>query len=223
MDQNRLKQQVAEEAIKYIDKKLTTKSIIGVGTGSTTNFFIDALANIRHKFDATVSSSEASTQRLKNLGITVLDLNQVDRVDVYVDGADECNTSLELIKGGGGALTREKIVAASADEFVCIVDESKIVDVLGRFPLPVEVVPMARGLVARKLKAIGGQPVWRENLVTDNHNIIIDLQGMEIRNPGQLESAINNITGVVANGLFAQRPADILLVGGVSGVRMLTA
>lgn len=223
--QDELKKQVAGSAIEYIDRYLTNKSVVGVGTGSTTNYFIDALAEIKHKFDGTVSSSKASTHRLEKLGIKVFDLNQVDRVDVYVDGADECNEKLELIKGGGGAHTREKVVTASADNFVCIIDSSKMVKTLGEFPLPVEVIPMARGLVARELKALGGDPVLRENFSTDNGNIILDVHNLVnkqgIQDPVSLESRINNITGVVANGLFALRPADIALVGYEDGVKTI--
>lgn len=224
-NQDLLKKQVAVAAVEHIDLYLTNKSIVGVGTGSTTNYFIDALAVIKHKFDGAVSSSIASTKRLEALGIKVFDLNQVSAVDVYVDGADECNAKLELIKGAGGAHTREKIVTASADRFVCIIDSSKMVETLGKFPLPVEVIPMARGLVARELKALGGDPVWRENFLTDNGNIILDVHnlvhGQGILDPISLESRINNITGVVANGLFAMRAADTALVGYGDGVKSI--
>jgi ribose 5-phosphate isomerase A len=218
MDQAEQKRRVARAALDYIDPKLTPKSIVGVGTGSTTNCFIDALAEIRHKFDACVSSSDASTARLEGHGIGVLDLNAVDRIDVYVDGADEVNPSRQLIKGGGGALTREKIVAASSDEFVCIVDESKCVDVLGSFPLPVEVIPMARGLVARALVGLGGSPEWRQGFTTDNGNIILDVHGLAITDAASLEAEINNIVGVVTNGIFAAQAADLVLVAGAGGV-----
>jgi ribose 5-phosphate isomerase A len=218
MDQDAQKRSVAEAAIAYIEPRLTPKTIVGVGTGSTTNFFIDALAGLRHKFDACVSSSTASTERLQGHGIQVLDLNSVDRVEVYVDGADEVNPARQLIKGGGGALTREKIVAASADEFVCIVDVSKKVDVLGAYPLPVEVIPMARGLVARALVQLGGAPEWREDFRTDNGNIILDVHELSITDPAALESAINNLPGVVTNGIFAAQAADLVLVATSGGV-----
>jgi ribose 5-phosphate isomerase A len=218
MDQAEQKRRVAQAAMDYIDPRLNPKSIVGVGTGSTTNCFIDALATIKHKFDACVSSSEASTERLEGHGIQVLDLNAVDRIDVYVDGADEVNPARQLIKGGGGALTREKIVAASSDEFVCIVDESKCVDVLGTFPLPVEVVPMARGLVARAIVGLGGSPEWRQGFTTDNGNIILDVHGLAITDPATLESEINNIVGVVTNGIFAAQAADLVLVAGAGGI-----
>ncbi|MGE0624939.1 MAG: ribose-5-phosphate isomerase RpiA [Pseudomonadales bacterium] len=219
MDQAEQKRRAAEAALEYVDARLTPKTIVGVGTGSTTNLFIDALATVKHKFDACVSSSDASTERLERHGITVLDLNAVDRVEVYVDGADEVNANRQLIKGGGGALTREKIVAASADEFVCIVDESKVVDVLGRYPLPVEVIPMARGLVARALVRLGGAPEWRHGFTTDNGNIILDVHELAITDPADLEARINNIVGVVTSGIFAAQAADVVLVAGPAGVR----
>ena len=212
MDQDQLKRSAARAALDYIEPQLDTHSIVGVGTGSTTNFFIEALGAIKHKFDAAVSSSEASTQRLAAEGITVLDLTAVDRVAVYVDGADETNRARQLIKGGGGALTREKIVAASADEFVCIVDESKVVDVLGNFPLPVEVIPMARRLVAQGLVALGGMPELREGFVTDNGNLILDVYDLAITDPAPLEAQINNLTGVVCCGIFAAQAASRVLV-----------
>lgn len=218
MSQDDLKKACAEAAIAYI----TEDSIVGVGTGSTTNYFIDALANIKHKIEGAVASSEASTERLKAHGIAVFDLNAVNEVPVYVDGADEANEHLALIKGGGGALTREKIIAAVAEKFVCIADCSKKVDVLGRFPLPVEVIPMARSYVARQLVKLGGDPVYREGFLTDNGNIILDVYNMSIVNPVAMERDINNITGVVTNGLFARRPADILLLADKSGVQTLT-
>ena len=221
ISQDALKIQVAEAAVAYVDKRVNNKSVVGVGTGSTTNCFIDALATIKHKFDGTVSSSEASSDRLRGLGIPVFDLNQVDRVDIYVDGADESNARLQLIKGGGGALTREKIVAASADEFLCIMDETKLVEQLGTYPLPVEVIPMARGLVARQLKAIGGRPILRDGFTTDNGNIILDVHDLVIDDAPGLETRINNMTGVVCNGLFALRPADLALIGSSKGVRQL--
>ena len=218
MNQDELKARVGQHAADYIDRSLTNEAIVGVGTGSTANFFIDALAQSKHKFDGAVASSEATANRLKEHGIAVYDLNDVNEMVVYVDGADEANPRLELIKGGGGALTREKIVASVAREFVCIVDETKMVDVLGKFPLPVEVIPMARSAVARRLVALGGQPVYRQGFVTDNGNVILDVHGMEITDAVGLENEINNITGVVTLGLFARRPADLLLVAKESGV-----
>ena len=218
MDQDAQKRSAAQAALAYIEPRLTPKTIVGVGTGSTTNFFIDALAEMRHKFDACVSSSEASTERLKGHGVAVLDLNAVDRVEVYVDGADEVNAARQLIKGGGGALTREKIVAASADEFVCIVDESKKVDVLGAYPLPVEVIPMARGLVARAMVSLGGSPELREGFSTDNGNVILDVHQLAITDPLDLEAKINNLAGVVTNGIFAFQAADLVLVATPNGV-----
>lgn len=218
MDQDSLKALVGQHAARYIDPLLTREAVVGVGTGSTANFFIDALAESKHKFDGAVASSEATAERLKGHGIPVYDLNEVNEMAVYVDGADEANPRLELIKGGGGALTREKVVASVAREFVCIVDESKLVDVLGTFPLPVEVIPMARSAVARKLVALGGQPVYRQGFVTDNGNVILDVHDLEITNACGLEDQINGITGVVTQGLFAKRPADVLLVARASGV-----
>lgn len=217
MNQDELKRQVAEAAIEYVE----AGSVIGVGTGSTANHFIDLLAGIKGKIDGTVASSEASAARLRGHGIRVLDLNQVGQMPLYVDGADESDHHLNLIKGGGGALTREKIVAACCDKFVCIADESKLVDVLGAFPLPVEVIPMAQSYVARQLVKLGGQPVLREGFITDNGNIILDLRNLEIMEPVKLEQAINNITGVVTVGIFAQRPADVLLLGTPQGVRKI--
>ena len=193
---------------------------MGVGTGSTTNFFIDELATIAHLFDAAVSSSEASAKRLTSLGIAVLDLNAAERVEIYVDGADEVNHSNHLIKGGGAALTREKIVASAADEFVCIVDASKIVDTLGQFPLPVEVIPMARSLVARGLVALGGAPIWREGVVTDNGNWILDVHDFMIDDPQAMETSINNLAGVVCNGLFAINKANTVVIAASSGVEI---
>lgn len=220
--QDTLKQQVARAALDIIAPKLTSRSIVGVGTGSTTNFFIDALAEIKHVFDAAVSSSEASSDRLKQHGILVIDLNAAPSVDVYVDGADETNHAGQLIKGGGAALTREKIVASAADEFICIVDESKVVKTLGRFPLPVEVVPMARSVVAREIVQLGGQPIWREGTVTDNGNWILDVHELMIEDPRAMELALNDIPGVVCNGIFARNAASQVLVGGGDGVRTLT-
>ncbi len=217
-DQNALKKQVAQRAVQLLTPKLTTKSIVGVGTGSTTNLFIDVLANIKHMFDAAVSSSEASAARLRGHGIHVLDLNAAGQVEFYVDGADEVNGTRQLIKGGGAALTREKIVAAAAEEFICIVDDSKLVETLGRFPLPVEVIPMARSFVARALVQLGGQPTWREGTVTDNGNWILDVHELSITNPVALEQSINNIPGVVCNGIFAQQAAHLVLVSTPNGI-----
>ena len=213
-----LKQAVAAAAFEAIEPKLTRDAVVGVGTGSTANHFIEALAAARHKFDAAVSSSEASTARLRAHGIQVLDLNAVAAVAIYVDGADEVDPSKALVKGGGGALTREKIVAAAADEFICIVDGSKRVARLGKFPVPVEVIPMARGLVARKLAALGGQPVYRQGFVTDNGNVILDVHGLAIADPDALERDLNNIVGVVAHGIFAAERPDTVLVGTPAGV-----
>ncbi|MEE2603824.1 MAG: ribose-5-phosphate isomerase RpiA [Pseudomonadota bacterium] len=209
MDQDALKKQVAEAALRFVPEG----EVIGVGTGSTANFFIDGLASIKDRIKGAVASSDATAERLKGHGIPVLSLNDVDSLPVYVDGADEVNGHREMIKGGGGALTREKIVAAVARQFVCIVDGSKQVKRLGRFPLPVEVIPMARSHVARKLVALGGQPEYREGFVTDNGNMILDVHNLDILNPIEMEEKINNIVGVVTNGLFAKRPADVVLVG----------
>lgn len=208
MTQDELKQKVAQAALKYIKDV----PIIGVGTGSTTNFFIEYLADFRGSIEGACSSSEGTSERLRKVGIPVLDLNAVGTLEVYIDGADEISPLKQLIKGGGAALTREKIIAAASKTFVCIADGSKCVDMLGTFPLPIEVVPMARSYVAREIVKLGGQPVWRENCVTDNHNHIIDVHNLYIREPIKLEQTINNITGVVAVGLFAQRPADVVLV-----------
>lgn len=216
MNQDEMKKQAAAAAIAHVEG-----GIIGVGTGSTVNHFIDALATIKGRIEGAVSSSEASTSRMKAQGIPVYDLNAVGGLSVYVDGADESNARLELIKGGGGALTREKIVAAASQRFVCIADETKLVDVLGSFPLPVEVIPMARSYVARELVKLGGTPVWREGFVTDNGNLILDVQGLEITDPMKLEQQINNIAGVVTVGIFALRPADILILGTPNGPRTL--
>lgn len=221
MTQDQFKQAAARAALDYTLTRIEPDSVIGIGTGSTANFFIDLLAEAQKdlKFAGTVASSEASATRLRNHGITVHDLNAVDEVTLYVDGADEVNTYLELVKGGGGALTREKILAAVAREFVCIVDESKCVKFLGDFPLPVEVVPMARGHVARELVKLDGRPDYRQGVVTDNGNIILDVYGLHpIASPRDLEERLNSITGVVTNGLFALRPADRLLVAGPNGV-----
>ena len=223
MNQDQLKQQVAKAAVDYIQPKLESHSIVGVGTGSTANYFIDYLAEIKGFFDGAVASSEASAERLSAAGIPVYDLNAVDDIIVYVDGADETNPNLQLIKGGGAALTREKIVAAVAQEFVCIADSSKWVDTLGAFPLPVEVIPMARSHVARELVKLGGDPVYREGCITDNGNVILDVHNFQIADPVATESAINQIVGVVTNGLFAQRPANVLLLGTEQGVEQIGA
>ena len=223
MTQDELKRAVGRAAADYVAPKLESDSVIGVGTGSTANYFIDALEPLRDRFAGAVASSEASAQRLRQLGIEVYDLNQVSDLLVYVDGADESNAQLELIKGGGGALTREKIVTAVAREFVCIADQSKWVAILGQFPLPVEVIPMARSYVARELVKLGGDPVYREGVVTDNGNVILDVHHLEIMEPRKLESEINQIPGVVSNGLFARRPADLLLLSSASGVEQIRA
>lgn len=222
MNQDQMKQAVAVAAVDMIKGELDRESIVGVGTGSTANFFIDELAKVKHLFDGAVASSEATAQRLKSHGIPVYDLNGVNQLDYYIDGADEFNDKLELIKGGGGALTREKIVAAVAKKFICIVDASKRVDILGEFPLPVEVIPMARSYVARELFKLDAQPVYREGVVTDNGNHILDIHNLEITAAVQLEQQINNIVGVVCNGLFAARPADVVLIGSPDGLTTLT-
>jgi len=218
MNPEQKKKAVAEAAIQYVESGW----VIGVGTGSTANHFIDALAKIKGKLDGAVASSNATTERLKKAGIPVLDLNATGDLPLYVDGADEATRFLHLIKGGGGALTREKIVAAASAKFVCIADDSKLVDVLGKFPLPIEVIPMARSLVARKLVQLGGQPVLREGFKTDNGNLILDVHNLSIMNPVELEEKLDHLAGVVTNGLFAIRPADVLLLGGDQGVRTLT-
>jgi ribose 5-phosphate isomerase A len=217
MTQDEMKKAVAKAALEHV----VPDTIIGIGTGSTANHFIDFLAEIKHKVAGTVASSVASAERLKKHGIPVLDLNEVSEISVYVDGADETNRRMHLVKGGGGALTREKIVAAASGKFVCIIDETKIVDVLGKFPLPVEVIPMARSYVARELVKLGGNPVYRDGFVTDNGNVILDVHGLAIQEPTELEARLNNIVGVVTNGLFALRPADVVLVGTPNGVRTL--
>src|SRR5258706_391275 len=217
MTQDELKKQVAEAALKYAQE-----GIIGVGSGSTVNFFIDSLSKIKHKIEGAVAASETSAARLKQYGIRVYDLNSVHSLDVYVDGADEVTENLHMIKGGGGALTREKIVAAVARKFVCIGDSSKLVPVLGRFPLPLEVIPMARSYVGREMLRRGAQPVLRENFKTDNGNLIIDCHGLMLLDPPKIEAELNNIAGLVANGIFARRPADVLLLAADSGVRTIT-
>lgn len=221
MSQDDFKRAAAQAALDYLLPQLDDDAVLGIGTGSTTNAFIDLLAAHKGRFEAAVASSEASARRLKQHGIRVVELNSVGEVAFYVDGADEANDRLELIKGGGAALTREKILAASAREFICIADASKRVGVLGQFPLPVEVIPMARGLVARALLKLGGNPVWREGVVTDNGNIVLDVYNFPIPTPTKTEEIINNITGVVCNGLFAARPADRLILAGPKGVEVL--
>ena len=223
MGQDELKQQVAEAALERVSRHPDDQLVLGIGTGSTAEWFIKGLERLRHRVDVTVSSSERSAALLHDMGFTVCDLNAVPRVDLYVDGADEANDRLQLIKGGGAALTREKIIAAASERFICIADESKRVEVLGAFPLPVEVIPMARSFVARELAKLGGQPVWRENVVTDNGNVILDVHGLEIHDPLETERQINDMTGVVCNGLFAMRPADELLLGTPDGVMSVSA
>ncbi|BBG59603.1 Ribose-5-phosphate isomerase A [Providencia rustigianii] len=217
MTQDELKKAVGWAALEYVKPG----TIVGVGTGSTASHFIDALATMKGQIEGAVSSSEASTQKLKSLGIPVFDCNNVDSLDVYVDGADEVDNNMNMIKGGGAALTREKIVSAIAKTFVCIVDQSKLVDVLGKFPLPVEVIPMARSYVARELVKLGGQPVYRENVITDNGNVILDVHNLKILDPVALENKINGIAGVVTVGLFANRGADVVLMGTAEGVKTI--
>ncbi len=218
MTQDEMKLEVARAAIKYV----VPNSIIGVGTGSTANFFIDELATIKDTISGAVASSVATSERLQSHGIEVIDLNIVKEISVYIDGADESDRALNLIKGGGGALTREKIVAAVADKFICIADESKLVSVMGNFPLPIEVIPMSVSYVKKQIsKSIGGSPIIREGFTTDNGNLILDIHGLKIENPKTLENKINNIVGVVTNGLFANRGADILLLGTPNGVKTI--
>nr|VFJ56364.1 MAG: ribose-5-phosphate isomerase [Candidatus Kentron sp. DK] len=218
MPQDSNKQTAARAALEYLE----IDTFVGVGTGSTADYFIDALAERKHQIEGAVASSEATAERLRAHGIRVVDLNGVvDQVSVYVDGADEATKHLTLIKGGGGALTREKIIADAAQKFVCIADESKLVDVLGKFPLPVEVIPMARSHVARRIRKMGGNPFWRDGFITDNGNVILDIHNLDILDPIDLESALNQIPGVVTNGLFARRPADVLLLGGSGGVETI--
>ena len=221
MTQDELKMEVAMEAFNYVEDLIERNTVIGVGTGSTANFFIEELGKISGKIEGTVASSEETARRLRSMGIPVFDLNTVGEVRVYVDGADEANEHLHLIKGGGAALTREKIIASASKEFVCIADESKLVPVLGKFPLPVEVIPMARSFVGRQIVKLGGDPVYREGCTTDNGNHIIDIFNMEITQPAELEMQLNQITGVVTNGLFARRRADQLFVGTTSGVQII--
>ena len=222
MTQDELKRAVAAAAIRYVTEN-AVGSIVGVGSGSTANFFIDELAKIKHTIKGTVASSVKSAERLASHGIPVFDLNDVAGIPVYVDGADEINPRMHMIKGGGGALTREKIVAAASKKFICICDESKLVDVLGKFALPVEVIPMAREFVARELKKLGGAPRLRAGFTTDNGNIVLDVAGLSITDPPAFESTVNQITGVVTVGLFARQPADVLLLGTAQGVKTLTA
>ena len=217
MTQDDLKRAVAEAALEYV----VEDAIVGVGSGSTVNFFIDSLKRIKSRIDGAVAASEASAARLRSHGIRVVDLNSVAELEVYVDGADEVTEHLHMIKGGGGALTREKIVAAVARRFVCICDQSKLVPVLGKFPLPVEVIPMARSYVGREIVKLGGTPVLRENFTTDNGNLVLDCHGMQLLDPPAVEAQLNNLAGVVTNGLFARRPADVLLLAAASGVRTL--
>lgn len=217
LSQDELKQAVAKAAIEYVP----FDCIVGVGTGSTANFFIDELAKIKNKIRGAVASSEASAKRLEGHGIKVLSLNEAGDLPVYVDGADEITRHLHMVKGGGGALTREKIVAASSKKFICVCDASKLVDVLGKFPLPIEVIPMARSSVARQLIKLGGQPTLREGFTTDNGNVILDVHGLQITNPVELESTLDHIAGVVTNGLFARRSADVLLLGTPDGVQTM--
>jgi ribose 5-phosphate isomerase A len=222
MTQDELKQAVARAAADYVASLVAEDAVIGVGTGSTANCFIDALAALKGRFRGAVASSEATASRLKGHGIPVLDLNDVTTMPVYVDGADEVTPKLHMIKGGGGALTREKIVAAVAERFVCIADGSKLVQALGKFPLPLEVIPMARAQVARELTKLGGTPKLREGFLTDNGNIILDVHGLTIADPVELETRLNQIVGVLTNGLFARRGADVLLLGTPEGVKRLS-
>lgn len=215
--QDEQKRAVAQAAIKYVP----IGSVIGVGTGSTANYFIDELAKIKHKIEGAVASSESTAQRLREHHIEVVDLNNIGELPVYIDGADEITEHLHMIKGGGGALTREKIVAATAKKFVCVADHSKLVGVLGKFPVPVEVIPMARSYVAREIVQLGGHPVLRQGFITDNKNVILDIHGLQILNPAELESNLNQITGIVTNGLFARRGANVLLLGTDKGIRTL--
>ena len=218
MSQDELKEAVAREALKHV----VENAVVGVGSGSTVFKFIDALATIKGRIEGAVAASDASAERLKRHGIRVFDLNSVNELEVYIDGADEITENLHMIKGGGGALTREKIVAAVARRFVCICDASKLVPVLGKFPLPVEVIPMARSYVGRQILRMGAQPALRENFKTDNGNLILDCRGLTLLDPPKIEAELNNIAGVVTNGIFARRPADILLLGAEQGVRTLS-
>ena len=215
MTQDEMKRKAAEAALEYV----ITDEIVGVGTGSTVNHFIDVLAEIKHKIKGAVSSSEASTERMEGYGIKVYDLNQVNGIEVYIDGADESDHYLNLIKGGGGALTREKIIAGASKKFVCIADESKLVDVMGEFPLPIEVIPMARSFIAREIVKIGGRPVYRDGFVTDNGNDILDVHDLRIMNAVKLENDLNKLPGIVTVGIFANRPADVLILGTPKGAK----
>ena len=215
MTQDEMKRKAAEAALEYV----ISDEIVGVGTGSTVNHFIDVLAAEKHRIKGAVSSSEASTERMRAHGIEVFDLNQVSDIEVYIDGADESDHYLNLIKGGGGALTREKIIAGASRKFVCIADETKLVDVLGKFPLPVEVIPMARSFIARELVKLGGRPVWREGFVTDNGNDILDVHDLEIMQPVKMENELNKLPGIVTVGIFANRPADVLILGTPDGAK----
>jgi ribose 5-phosphate isomerase A len=215
MTQDEMKRKAAEAALEYV----IPDEIVGVGTGSTVNHFIDVLADIKHKIKGAVSSSVASTERMEGYGIKVYELNDVDGIEVYIDGADESDHYLNLIKGGGGALTREKIIAGASKKFVCIADESKLVDVMGKFPLPIEVIPMARSFIARELVKLGGRPVWREGFVTDNGNDILDVHDLRIMEPVKLENELNKLPGIVTVGIFANRPADVLILGTPQGAK----
>lgn len=218
MTQDDKKKAAARAALEYV----ADNAVIGVGTGSTANHFIELLATLRGRIEGTVASSEATAARLRRHGIPVYDLNGVGSVPVYVDGADEADRNLRLVKGGGGALTREKILAAAAEKFVCIADDSKLVAVLGKFPVPVEVIPMARSYVARQIVRLGGNPIWRDGFVTDNGNIVLDVYNLNLTDPAAVEAELNQITGVVTNGIFARRPADVLILGTDGGVRTIT-
>lgn len=218
MTQDEMKIAAAAAALEYVESGM----VVGIGTGSTANHFIDLLATVKGKIDGTVASSVASEERLKSHGIPVMDLNNAGQLSIYVDGADESDKHLNLIKGGGGALTREKIVAGASDKFICIADESKLVDVMGEFPLPVEVIPMARSYIAREIVKMGGKPILREGFTTDNGNIIIDIRGLEIMEPVKMETHFNQLPGVVTIGLFAQRPADVLILGTPNGAKVIT-
>ena len=218
MTQDEMKIAAAEAAMEYVESGM----IVGVGTGSTANHFIDALARMKHDIEGAVASSIATEERLKSHGIRVMELNNAGQLSLYVDGADESDKHLNLIKGGGGALTREKIVAGASNKFICIADESKLVDVMGKFPLPVEVIPMAQSFVAREIVKMGGQPILREGFTTDNGNIILDVKGLEILEPVKMEDQFNSIAGVVTVGLFARRPADVLILGTPTGARIIT-
>ncbi len=215
MTQDEMKRKAAQAALEYVN----ADEIIGVGTGSTVNHFIDALAEVKHKINGVVSSSEASTQRMQAHGIKIYELNEVAGLSVYIDGADESDHYLNLIKGGGGALTREKVIAGASKKFICIADESKLVDVMGEFPLPVEVIPMARSFIARELVKIGGRPIWREGFVTDNGNDILDVHDLKIMQPVALENELNKLPGIVSVGIFANRPADVLILGTAEGAK----